>query len=93
VLLHMLNNKKLLVYNRTDAKVEGAGNEATTGKANVKANTGGDARYMAAQALGWLRGKAKARRDVMEALKKAAEDEDPNLRKYAKEALQMIGGD
>ncbi len=91
VLLHMLKNKSLKVYNRTDAKVEGAGNEATAGKANVQANTGGDARYMAAQALGWLGDKAKKNPEVVEALRKVAKDEDPMLRKAAAEALESLG--
>ena len=71
VLLEMLKNKTLLVYNRTDAKVEGADNEVSRGKVNVAENLGGDARYMAAVALGLLGDKAKNRPDVIEALKKA----------------------
>ena len=51
VLLEMLKNDSLIIYNRTDAKVEGADNEANRGKVNVAADTGGDARYMAAMAL------------------------------------------
>jgi HEAT repeat protein len=91
VLLHMLKNNNLKVYNRTDAKVEGAGNEATAGKANVQANTGGDARYMAAEALAWLGDKAKQRPDVVEALRKAAKDDDPMLRKAAAATLDSLG--
>jgi HEAT repeat protein len=91
VLLEMLNQKRLLVYNSTDAQVEGAGNEASTGKVNVKQNTGGDARYMAVQALGWMKGKARARKDVMEALQKAAEDKDTKLSETAKKALDNLG--
>jgi HEAT repeat protein len=91
VLLHMLRNKKLKVYNRTDAKVEGTGNEATAGKANVQANTGGDARFMAAEALAWLGNKAKRNPDVVEALRQAASDEDPTLRKAAAATLASLG--
>jgi HEAT repeat protein len=90
VLLHMLQNKSLKVYNRTDAKVTGAGTEATAGQANVQANLGGDARYMAAEALGWLQAKAKARPDVIRALESAAEDKDKKLQEKAKEALEAI---
>jgi HEAT repeat protein len=92
VLLDMLKNKSLKVYNRTDAKVSGSGTEATAGQATVQANLGGDARYMAAEALGWLKGKARARGDVMEALKDASKDEDPKLRKTAEAALKELGG-
>jgi HEAT repeat protein len=91
VLLHMLSNKSLRVYNRTDAKVEGGGNEAIAGKANVQANLGGDARYMAAQALSWMGDKAKKRKDVVEALRRAAKEEDPRLRKEAADALDRLG--
>ncbi len=93
VLLDMLNNTSLHVYNSTDAHVEGAGNEAARGKVNVKQNVGGDARYMAVQALGWLGAKVKKRPDVVAALKKAAKGEDPMLRKAVREALDAIGAD
>jgi HEAT repeat protein len=90
VLLDMLKNKSLKVYNRTDAKVSGAGTEATAGQATVQANLGGDARYMAAEALGWMKGKSKARKDVMEALKEASKGEDPKLRKTAEDSLKDL---
>jgi HEAT repeat protein len=90
VLLEMLSAKSLKVYNRTDAQVEGAGTEATAGRANVAANLGGDARYMAVQALGWLGDKAAKRRDVVEALQKAAKDADPKLRESAEKALKDL---
>ncbi|HWG45732.1 MAG TPA: HEAT repeat domain-containing protein [Gemmataceae bacterium] len=93
VLLHMLTNTTLKVYNSTDAKVEGSGNEAASGRVNVQANTGGDARYMAAQALGAMGAKARKRPDVVEALKKAAKDGDAKLRETATKALEAIGVD
>lgn len=91
VLLEMLENKKLNVYNRTDATVVGAGTEASAGRANVAANLGGDARYMAVQALAWLGDKAAKRDDVVAALRKAAKDDDPKLRKTAKDTLDKLG--
>ncbi len=91
VLLEMLTNTQLKVYNRTDARVEGAGTEATVGRANVQANLGGDARYMAVQALSWLGDKSAKRRDVVQALRKAAKDDDAKLRSTAKEALKDLG--
>jgi HEAT repeat protein len=91
VLMHMLKNTSLKVYNRTDATVEGGGNEANAGRGNVKANLGGDARYMAVQALGWMGDKAKKRRDVVEALRQAAKDDDKALSKAAVEALERLG--
>ncbi len=91
VLLEMLTQTSLKVYNRMDAKVVGAGTEAGSGQTNVQANLGGDARYMAAQALGWLGKKASQRKEVVEALRKAAKDNDAKLKKTAKEAMQELG--
>ncbi len=91
VLLEMIKNKTLKVYNSTDANVEGAGTEASAGRANVKENTGGDARYMAAQAMRWLGEKAKKRDDVVAALRKAAMDSDRKLREEATTSLDKLG--
>jgi HEAT repeat protein len=91
VLVDMMKNKSLIVYNRTDAKLEGADNEANRGKVNVAANTGGDARYMAAEALGLLGDKSKKRPDVIEALKEATKDKDRALKLAAELALQRLG--
>lgn len=91
VLLEMLTNSTLKVFNGMDAQVKGAGTEARAGSANVQANLGGDARYMAAQALGWLGKKASSRDDVVKALRKAAKDGDAKLKKTAKEALSDLG--
>lgn len=93
VLLEMLRNKALKVYNRTDAEVKGSGTEATSGTANVQANLGGDARYMAVQALAWLGKKARARDDVVKAIRQAAKDSDAKLRKTAEETLTKLGLD
>ncbi len=86
VLLEMLGNKSVNVFNGTDVKVQGGG-EVT----QARANTGGDARYMAARALGWMGSKAAGRKDVAEALKAAAMDPDAKLREAAKEALEVLG--
>lgn len=90
VLLHMLHNKSLHVFNRTEAKVEGSGTEATQAKANVKENTGGDARFMAVKALGWLKSKAAKNPKVIEALEEAAKDDSPTLSKEAKKVLAEL---
>ncbi len=91
VLLEMLNNKTLRVFNGTDARVRGAGNEAEGAQAGLEANLGGDARFMAAEALGWLGDKAAGRRDVVAALKAASADRDLRLRQTARQALKAIG--
>jgi HEAT repeat protein len=91
VLLHMLRNRDLLVYNRTDAKVEGSGSEATRGQSGVAQNLGGDARFMAAEALGWLKESAAKREDVLKALREATKDKDEKLRDKAEKALKELG--
>jgi HEAT repeat protein len=91
VLLEMLRDRGLLVYNRTDAKVEGAGSEATRGQSGVAQDLGGDARYMAAQALGWLKESVAKRKDVIEALKEATKDKDGKLREEAEKSLKALG--
>jgi hypothetical protein len=92
VLMEMLTNKTLRVYNRSDATVEGTGGEASKGATTVKPDLGGDARYMAAQALGWLGAKVSKNKAVLEALKTVAEakDSDEELKKRAKEALERL---
>lgn len=91
VLLEMLTNRSLQVYNRTDVKVEGADTEAAVARAKVAANLGGDARYMAVEALGWMGDKAAKRPDVVAALRKAAKDSNAKLRDTAKKALKDLG--
>jgi HEAT repeat protein len=91
ILLEMLGNKTLRVFQGTDTRVAGGGNEAGGGKTDLAANLGGDARYMAAEALSWVGKKASGRADVVEALKKAVTDPDEKLRKMAKEALRELG--
>lgn len=91
VLLEMLKSKGLNVYNSTNARVQATGNEASGGKVDVKPDLGGDARYMAARALGWLGEKAKKRKDVVEALQKAAKDGDAALREAAGKSLMDLG--
>lgn len=90
VLLEMLTNTQLKVYYRTDAEVVGTDTEAMAGRANLQANLGDDARYMAAQALAWLGNKAAKRPDVAAALRKAAQAKEPKLRKTAQEALKDL---
>ncbi len=86
VLLEMLANPNLKVYNGTDPKMEG-------GRSKLQENLGGDARFMAAQALGWLGAKTKQRPEAVEALRKAAKDDDDKLRKAAEEVLRELGLD
>jgi HEAT repeat protein len=89
VLLEMLANRTLRVFNRTEATVQ-AGNEASAGRSAVEPNLGGDARFMAAEALGWLGKKLQARKDVLDALKAAAKDPDTKLQEAARRSLMAL---
>jgi HEAT repeat protein len=88
VLLDMLTNRKLQQFKGTSTNTTGVGTEGS-GKTSVNVEQGGDARYMAAEALGWLRRKAN-RPDVVTALQEAAEEKDANLKGKATEALRRI---
>jgi HEAT repeat protein len=94
MLLHMLTNEKLMIYKGTDATVTSVGSEGTSGATQQNQRLEGDARFMAAQALGVMGSKAK-RRDVIDALNKAANDDKDKtgrLQTEAKKALSLIGG-
>jgi len=89
VLLDMLKNKELVQFNGTNTQATGVGTEGAGGKTTVSEAKGGDARYMAAEALGWMGRKAN-RPDVLKALNDAARDDDADLKAKAKEALGRI---
>ena len=89
VLLDMLTDPKLILFNGNQTKVSGVGAEGNTGKSEVKENVGSDARFIGAEALGWMGRKAN-RPDVIKALQKAAQDDDRRLSSTAKDALLAI---
>jgi len=90
VLLAMLKDTGLQVYTRTDTKVNTAGAEAG-GSSAAKANLGGDARFMAVEALGSMAARAD-RPDVVKALEEASRAADPKLKEAARDALKKIKG-
>jgi HEAT repeat protein len=91
VLLQMLRDERLQVYKKTDANVSG-GVEGSSGT-RIKADTGGDARFMAAMALGDIGKKLAGRKDIIDELRKAsAEAKDDKFKTEAKNALQAIEG-
>jgi HEAT repeat protein len=89
VLLDMLTSSNLVIFNGNNTKVTGVGAEGTNGKSEVQLDQGGDARFLAAEALGWLGSKAN-RPEVVKALQGAAQDNDRKLSLKAKEALLAI---
>lgn len=89
VLLEMLNDKHIRIYNRTDASVSG-GSEGSGGTSKTAPNLGGDARFLAAQALARI-GNPKANRPaIIEALKDAAQSPDQRCREESTKALAAI---
>lgn len=90
-LLDMLAKKDLRLFLGTQAAIDGTGNEAGGGKSSAAARQGGDARYLAAEALGWLGRKGGDNIKVVVALREAARDADPKLKAAAARALEELG--
>jgi HEAT repeat protein len=88
VLLDMLRDTNIRVYNQTDAKVK-TGGEPGAGQATTKTNIGGDARFMACEAIEKMGRKAN-RPDVIAALEEAQKAEDGRVRETATKALEAI---
>jgi HEAT repeat protein len=91
VLLAMLNDKRLRVYEGSGAAVTGSSVEGAKGGATVAQTLGGDARFLAAQALGRI-GKKANRPEVIEALNDAVKSTNEQTAKEAKRALDAIQG-
>jgi HEAT repeat protein len=92
VLMDMLHDREIKVFYETGADVDGGVTESSKGGTSTAARTGGDARFMAAEALAELRTKASGNKKVMDALRKAKADPDPMLKKAATEAVSKLGG-
>lgn len=94
ILFAMLNDKNLRVYKGTDAKVSG-GAEGQSGDTRTAANLGGDARFLAAQALARIGNPKANRKEIVDALNeylnflKDVQDKatDAGIRKGATDAL------
>ena len=91
ILLHMISNNDLKVFKGTDATVEGTPDESKGGTSTTAERTGGDARYMAAEAMGWMGKKSKNDLRIVAALREAAKDREPKLKEKALKALKEIG--
>jgi len=90
VLVQMMTDPDLKVFQGSDSEVEGGG-EKKGGKAEVKQRLGSDARYMAAVALGWMKDKTKNNEKAVAALKAATKDKDATLREKAQKTVQDLG--
>jgi HEAT repeat protein len=88
VLLDMLKANNLELYQGAESRVGDTGENR--GNTAVKENRGGDARFLAAMALGWM-GRTANKPAIVEELSKAQQqDRDERLKKHAAEALDRI---
>lgn len=90
VLLEMLTDPDVFQYHGSGANLSGGSLEGGAGGAAVQADVGGDARFMAAEALGAI-GPPKARKpEVIKALQAAAKADHKRTREAALHALEVI---
>jgi HEAT repeat protein len=90
VLVEMINDRRLKVNYGSGAAVEGVGAEGSSGTSKATASLGGDARFMAAQAMEWLGDKARKHKTVMASLRKASDDDEARLKDTARKALKAL---
>jgi HEAT repeat protein len=85
----MLHDPSIKIYNQTNTNVKG-GSESSSGTSSVNADLGGDARFMAAQALGFI-GPPARRAKIIKTLKEMTTSKNELSREHATKALQKIG--
>jgi HEAT repeat protein len=90
VLVEMLKDDRLREYKGTGADVTGSSVEGAKGGATVAMNLGGDARFLAAQALFAIGAPRADRPDVIKALEEAAKSPDKQTQEWSKKALEAI---
>lgn len=88
VLVEMLNDKTLKIYDGASTKVSG-GTETTGGSSTVTEKLGGDGRRLPADALGQI-GKKANRPDVIRSLEEVSKAEDKDVQEAARDALRRI---
>jgi hypothetical protein len=88
----MLEDPNLFVYKGTSARATDVGGESKGPGSETQVQRGGKGNYMAAEALGAMKGTAKTPQ-IVAALKRATMDEDKRLREAAAQALKDIGAE
>jgi HEAT repeat protein len=92
VLLDMIGNTNIKVFDKTEASIESTPDERKGGSTGTTTTfLTSDGRYMAAEALGKLADKAKRNAAIVAALRKAAKDKEAKLKEKATEALKNLG--
>src|SRR5262249_51072298 len=93
VLLEFLKDETIKIFDNKKSSVGGAGQESTTGKANVKELGKGDGRVMAVHALSRI-GAARVRQrpEIAQQLRVLADDPEANgdLREACKTLLKSL---
>lgn len=92
-LLAMIRDPGLRVYEGTGTTVAGVADEGQKASSRATNVSGGDARYMAAQAMGWLGSRGRNDARIVTALRQAAKESDPKLREWAGKSLKQLGVD
>lgn len=87
VLLDMLRATNLQLYQGAEVRAGATGENQ--GATAVKENTGGDARFLAAEALGWMGRKAN-KPEIIRELEKTQQEKDEQLRQASTQALERI---
>jgi HEAT repeat protein len=92
VLGKMLRDPRLRIYTKTDAKVSRGAVETGGGDTKVTPNLAGDARCLAAEALGEVGRPVRSYDSIVDELRRAANDrdEDKPLRDASRDALKRI---
>jgi hypothetical protein len=88
LVLECLKRTDLQLYTGATTQSAGTG-ESRGNEKTVSDATSGSARFLAAEAFGWM-GKKADTPEILSELDKASKDKDEKLAKYAKEALRLI---
>jgi hypothetical protein len=91
VLLQMIADATVRIFFESTANIEGGTTEAGTGSTGVSARTGGSARFLAAEALGWMTTKSSNNPTVIRALRAASSDTEKKLAETARAVLKKLG--
>ncbi|MFQ3592781.1 MAG: HEAT repeat domain-containing protein, partial [Gemmataceae bacterium] len=91
VLLQMLVDASIRIFYESTANIEGGTTEAGTGSTGVSIRTGGSARFLAAEALGWMTTKLRNNPTVVRALRAASVDSEKKLAETARMVLKKLG--
>lgn len=91
VLQEMLANTDLVIYERSNTRINTSGAEARDAKATTSSPVTGDGRALAAEALARIGPRLKRRPEIISALRGLQNSSDKRLREAVHDALRQIG--